>query len=199
MHRKLFIGLLLSLVVIFPLMFTGCKTTGGGSFYDYYGYSGDYYTFGLQAQPVGEPYSGPWPQNSDNNSGVFNYVKLQDAKGQITLQNHTQKFKIKGSFKGAMVLDPEIEIPPEAEMPSGASIFTGTYTGSIPGVEGTGPFTMLAMFTDSSSGYFSDDMIQVAFYNGPWYNQDENDNFTMAEPIFGCGGYLEPGSDIVVH
>lgn len=153
MKKRIIVNLVLATLLIISVILTGCnKTTGGGAFYDET--TGNFVTFGFNAQPVGEPYL--------DDSGEY----VQDAKGHFTLIDHTIKTKIKGAFNitGAVQSGFETE-----------SAFSGTCM-----VNREGPYDLYGHFLDAGEGNPGDYL--AILWDSGYYS-----------------GYLEDGSDIVVH
>jgi hypothetical protein len=171
MKRGIILSILLVAVLLMSTAFIGCdKATGGGSFYDEA--TGDLITFGFNAQPVGDPYLAE--------VGSPYYIPgeetwIQDAKGNLSLVDHnkTAKVKIKVNFS--------VTIPEPSEY--GLSAFGGNCT-----INGDGPYYFGAVFTDVGEGY-SGDYIQIGW----------NDFATLDDLLGSYSGYLNEGSDIVVH
>lgn len=210
MKKRTLISLIVSLALTLPLLLSGCaKTTGGGSFYDEANGTGDFYTLGFNAQPVGEPSEEPIVTLNIGSEEEPEYVYFyqQDAKGQLSLVNHTEGFKVKVTFDNTL----DFALPPEVspgEIP--VSLFFGPATVKTQGMENdiSGTYSVIALFEDYSSES-EPDAVELLIGQGDAlafltaYLQDPTNfnpyNFAEFTLSFVAGGPLEPGSDIVVH
>jgi len=138
----------LSAVAMTLLAGFGCyKTTGGGWFYD--SLTGAKITFGLTAQPVGDPYD----------CGVA--VCTQGAKGNLQLVDHSTvpPQQIKGNFEGTVYVSDPFNVPIEAAFTGECSmkgVGEGCYLGVLAtdlGEPGAGPGDLVTVYCACGDGY----------------------------------------------
>jgi hypothetical protein len=211
MKKKLILGVLLAATLIVSLGFTGCsKTTGGGSFYDLMSETDDFWTFGFNAQPVGEPSEEPIAtiELEGDEEPLLVTVYQQGAKGQMSLVNHTEGYKVKVTF------DKTLNFTLSSEVVSGdlpVSLFFGPAMIKTQGMENDldGSYSVIALFEDYSDGSSNPGFLELIIGEGDALEFIEAylTDFANFDPyniagftvLFVTGGPLEPGSDIVVH